>query len=450
MHKALFYLTYNGIYNFTNGIGTQTQLLLRGLERLQERLTRDYGPLAVHVVCPLPDEHTWGYDAPFFQQQQERLAALQGQLHYIPYKRRAETELWDVTTWQHLCAQAAQVIQQQCQAYDESLLICVDQPWLHTPRYLPSATAHGPGRVQTLLVLYSTAFIRNATAPDKHEMRWEGDGLRLASTQPQVAIADVCPSFTTHLHTFYDLSTARFAPYTSSILVDDAELQALEAAQVVQTLQRYAVPLDRDLVVAFGRATPLKGFDALIPALAGVRERCHLVLISVPYPGDPYQQTYDRLLTEHQMQATHVRTFTRDLPRALCQWARTRMVVVPSRQETFSNIPLEVALWARRQGPVVVASRVGGFVDQITDGHNGFLIDVDRPETITHAVQHVLSLPADALATMRQHAYAQVVRQYDFQQNFPRTLAWFWGGERADSLETPGSCSDKPWIAYDG
>ena len=34
MRKALFYLTYNGIYNFTNGIGTQTQLLLRGLERL--------------------------------------------------------------------------------------------------------------------------------------------------------------------------------------------------------------------------------------------------------------------------------------------------------------------------------------------------------------------------------------------------------------------------------
>ena len=30
MPNAIFYLTYNGIYNFTNGIGTQTQLLLRG------------------------------------------------------------------------------------------------------------------------------------------------------------------------------------------------------------------------------------------------------------------------------------------------------------------------------------------------------------------------------------------------------------------------------------
>ena len=65
MPRALFYLTYNGIYNFTNGIGTQTQLLLRGLEHLQPALERQYGSLHVHVVCPLPDDATWGYDPQF-------------------------------------------------------------------------------------------------------------------------------------------------------------------------------------------------------------------------------------------------------------------------------------------------------------------------------------------------------------------------------------------------
>ena len=430
MRKALFYFTYNGIYNFTNGIGTQTQLLLRGLEHLQPRLTRQFGAFDVHVVCPLPDQHTWGYDAAFFQRQQERLAALQGQLHLLPYKSRPEVELWDVATWHHLSAQAARLIQQQRQAYDACLLICVDQPWLHTPRYLPSAPPDTGGPVHTLLVLYSTAFIRNAAAPDKTEMLWERDGLAPACLDPQVAIADVCPSFTTHIRAFYALPTARFAPYTSSILTADAEFRLLDEAQVAQTLQGYDVPLDRDLIVAFGRATPLKGFETLIPALEGVRERCHFVLISVPYPGDPYQQTYDRLLAASRLSATHVRSFTRDLPRALCQWSRTRMVVLPSRQETFSNIPLEVALWARRQGPVVVASAVGGFVDQIVHGHNGFLIDVARPETITRIVQQVLSLAPEALAAMRQQAYARVVQQHDFQQNFPTTLAWFWGESR--------------------
>ena len=112
---------------------------------------------------------------------------------------------------------------------------------------------------------------------------------------------------------------------------------------------------------------------------------------------------------------------------ALCQWPRTHMVVVPSRQETFSNIPLEVALWARRQGPVVVASRVGGFVDQIEAGVTGFFIeDPTSCAAIGQVVRHVLSLSEAQRTSIRRQAYDKVSRLYDFAQNFPATLHWFW------------------------
>jgi glycosyltransferase involved in cell wall biosynthesis len=242
-----------------------------------------------------------------------------------------------------------------------------------------------------------------------------------------VAIADLCPSFTAHLQTLYGLHGATFAPYTSSILVEDAAFTPLAAQDVCTTLQHYGVPCDRDLIVAFGRATPLKGFEALIPALDAVRERCHFVLISVPYINDDYQNTYDRLLTLHRISATHIKAFTRELPQALCQWPRTRMVVVPSTHETFSNIPLEVALWARHQGPLVVASQVGGFVDQITDGVTGFFLDRTSSAAMGHTLQRVLNLSEEQQAVIRRQAYERVVRLYDFQRNFPATLHWFWG-----------------------
>ena len=76
--------------------------------------------------------------------------------------------------------------------------------------------------------------------------------------------------------------------------------------------------------------------------------------------------------SSYRIRATHIRHFTRDLPRALCQWPHTKMVVIPTQQETFSNIWLEVALWARESGPVVVASQVGGLIDQIAPGTTGF------------------------------------------------------------------------------
>jgi glycosyltransferase involved in cell wall biosynthesis len=108
--------------------------------------------------------------------------------------------------------------------------------------------------------------------------------------------------------------------------------------------------------------------------------------------------------------------------------------VVPSTHETFSNIPLEVALWARHQGPLVVASQVGGFVDQIEDGVSGFFLDRASSATIGHTLQRVLNLSEAQRAVIRRQAYERVVQRYDFQRNFPATLHWFWG---ATSLPLP-------------
>ena len=105
------------------------------------------------------------------------------------------------------------------------------------------------------------------------------------------------------------------------------------------------------------------------------------------------------------------------------------MVVVPSRHETFSNIPLEVALWARESGPVAVTSTAGGFVDQIEAGVTGFFIDLSSAQHITQTILQVLDLSPDAHAAIRQRAYQRVIHTCDFARNFPATLRWFWQRE---------------------
>jgi glycosyltransferase involved in cell wall biosynthesis len=437
MRNAIFYLTYNGLYNFTNGIGTQTQLLISGLEALQAALVRHYGSIDVHVVCPAPDANTWGFDHAFFQRQQERLARLSGHVHLIPYKREPSQDLWEIRSWKALCQNVAPLLQSQTAAYSRSLIICVDQPWLHTPYALrvdPSPLL--PRQVDMLLVLYSTAFIRQWETPDVTEIAWELEGLEASQPGSRVALADICPSFTAHLKTHFQLSPGQFAPYTSSILVDDPTFASQDETVVRTTLQAYGIPLDADVVLAFGRAAPIKGFERLIPALAPLRDRVHFVLISVPYVNEDSQQhVYDALLQKHAIRATHIKVFTRDLPRALCQWPRTKIVVVPSRHETFSNIPLEVALWAREKGPVVVASTAGGFVDQIDPGITGFLADILSCQHITQTLREVLDLSPEAQATIRHRAYQRVVQTYDFMQNFPATLRWFWDRGRRASVQ---------------
>jgi glycosyltransferase involved in cell wall biosynthesis len=435
MRNAIFYLTYNGLYNFTNGIGTQSQLLITGLEALQEKLVKTYSSIGLHVICPEPDAQTWGYDHSFYQRQRERVRQLGGQVHLVPYKQRPGQDLWELPSWQALCRNVAPLLRQQTSAYDRSLIICVDQPWLQTPYYLKTDGGEAfQNHNDILLVPYSTAFIRYERTPDAAEVAWEQHGFEASQPGSRVMLADICPSFTDHLRAHFRLPAAQFAPYASSILVNDSSFTLENEAVLRNTLRAYGVPVDADLVLAFGRAAAIKGFEKLIPALAPLRERIHFVLISVPYVGDDsQQQRYDQLLRQNGLRATHIKSFTRDLPRALCQWSRTKIVAVPSRYETFSNIPVEVALWARENGPVVVASAAGGFLDQIETGTTGFLTDTSSRQRLTQTLRLVLDLSPEAHAAIRQRAYQRVVKLCDFAQNFPATLRWFW--DRMD--ETP-------------
>jgi glycosyltransferase involved in cell wall biosynthesis len=435
MRNAIFYLTYNGLYNFTNGIGTQTQLLIAGLEALRERLAKTYGSIDLHVICPEPDANTWNYDHGFYQRQRDRIRRLGGQVHLIPYKQHADQDLWELSSWKSLCQNVAPLLREQTSAYERSLIICVDQPWLQTPYYLKTDGGLAlQNQSDTLLVPYSTAFIRYEGTPDTAEIAWEQHGLEASQPGSRVALADICPSFTEHLNAHFRLPAPQFAPYTSSILAADPTFVLDDEAALQNTIQEYGVPIDADILLAFGRAAVIKGFEKLIPALAPLRDRIHFVLISVPYIGnDSHQQLYDQLLRQNGLRATHIKTFTRDLPRALCQWSRTKIVAVPSRYETFSNIPVEVALWAREKGPIVVASAAGGFIDQIETGITGFLTDTSSRQHLVQTLRLALDLSPEAHAAIRQRAYQRVVKLYDFNQNFPATLRWFW--ERRDEKE---------------
>ena len=118
------------------------------------------------------------------------------------------------------------------------LIICVDQPWLQTPHALGMDPGRAfPYHVDVLLVLYSTAFIRNWETPDATEIAWEQEGLQTSQPSACVALADICPSFTDHLKTHFQLSAEKFAPYTSSILPDDPTFSLLDEAVVRTTLQ---------------------------------------------------------------------------------------------------------------------------------------------------------------------------------------------------------------------
>jgi glycosyltransferase involved in cell wall biosynthesis len=79
---------------------------------------------------------------------------------------------------------------------------------------------------------------------------------------------------------------------------------------------------------------------------------------------------------------------------------------------------MEVAIWAKNQGPVVLASNIGGFMEQINNRKNGFIFNIKNNKDLIKKIKFILRLPDKQLKKIRLNAYNKVIKERDFLKNF--------------------------------
>lgn len=421
MKRAIFYATYNGIFNNTNGVGTQTKTFLSGIDLFYERLQEEFGPFDLHLISQSYTKTWWGYKKTDLDYAQSITAKYHGTVHFCDFNV-SEDNFWTPEGWKNVSRSAANLLLDQAKLYDDILLIANDVPFLHTPLMIKQSLSLEASKIHALIALYGSAYIH--TKPlDKRRVEWEETGLTAVDKYPDIKIGKFSRFMYDHFIHDYNRKPADFVPYHSSLLLQHPDFQPLSSAAIEEELKKFAIPLDKPLILAFGRADWIKGFDILLNNLGSLKDQIHLVLNVVPYTDDdPIIQEYRQLIAHYKLQSTLLTKYSRTLPKALCQWPMTKIVVCPSRGEPLSNIPFEVSLWAHQQGPVLLCANLDGYREQIVAGTNGFLFEPDEEHNLENKIQAILKLDEATLKVIRNNAYEKVARERDFYANIYETM----------------------------
>ena len=153
-----------------------------------------------------------------------------------------------------------------------------------------------------------------------------------------------------------------------------------------------------------GRLDRMKGVDVLIHAFALLKARGAAARLRII--GEGPEQENLKALASSLCLADEVFFYgvRHDIPHLLNEAA---LFVLPSLSEGLSNAVLE----AMACGLPVVATRVGGIPDIITDGVNGLLVPPGQPEQLAEALWHVLNDRALA-EKLGANARRTVIEQY--------------------------------------
>jgi glycosyltransferase involved in cell wall biosynthesis len=159
------------------------------------------------------------------------------------------------------------------------------------------------------------------------------------------------------------------------------------------TRRRHGIGPGEIIFLSVGRLEFNKGFDLMPAALAAAKSRGSTLAATgwrwVIVGGGPYRADVERQVAAHGLE-THV-TFTgRISERDLHAWYEAADVFVhPTRYEGSSLVTLE----AMAHRLPVIATVAGGLPDKVHPGVNGWLVEPNDPEALSHAIAEAAANP---------------------------------------------------------
>ncbi|MFH1772404.1 MAG: glycosyltransferase [Candidatus Omnitrophota bacterium] len=179
------------------------------------------------------------------------------------------------------------------------------------------------------------------------------------------------------------------------------------------TFTEYSLRKDCRNIVTVGRISPTKGYEYLIEAFSKtIRNHPNLVLNIVgvnPKTQSIYLNHLKSLVSRYSLNYNvNFLGLEGDINSIL---HNSRILVAPSViDESFGRVIVE----GFACGVPVIASRVGGFSEIISDSQDGILVEPRNPNQIYEAIEKILKNP-DYANELTKRAYAKVCQKYSFE-----------------------------------
>lgn len=150
----------------------------------------------------------------------------------------------------------------------------------------------------------------------------------------------------------YGVPDDKLVPFVNGVYEKSARF-SISNEDVEQKIKQYKIPLDKKLILAWGRCVPQKGYDVLIPAYGRFlqdQQGYHLILL-MPTETTP-QEYLDKIKKQiadlPTESVTTVYEFDNALPYCVLKNENLKMIVFPSRFEGAPITSLEALLLARK------------------------------------------------------------------------------------------------------
>ncbi len=408
------------------GVGVISKTFIDCFEEVRRVFKDIKVDLSLHLITQALTDDALGYDENILKSSIKITRKSGGDVHFILNGSNGIEQFGNVDNWNVVSCNAGSKALEISQKYDEAIVIAVDTPFMYTPYYIDiQKKAYLNSNITSVLTLHSDVLSHHPEDPDIKRLAWESSAIKYACLKDSIKIAKTSKFLADHLSKHYMISSDKLLNLQSGINPKSPRYKSWKRRDILKKLDSYKIPLDKDLIFSVGRAVSYKGFDILIKAYAELKTKnSHLVFIASPYKTAPSNvEELKVLIEELGIECTPIFNLDLDLPQAICQWENTKIVAQLSRHEPFGLVPEEVRLWSGDKGPVILTSYCEGYIEQISDGVDGFTVDISEVNSVSKKIDDILSTESSKLKKIKQAGLKRALRDYDYKGSMINLIA---------------------------
>ncbi len=433
---AVVYASWDGPLGSITGLGKLSQHFIESFPAAAKKYKQEGVNLSLHVIAINADNETIttsspGYSESIHKNTEAICRSLGGQLHLVDEPSDNQSPQAFYGRWSAISNNVSDILLGFSNQYDEVIVYIVGLPVLGKVPYYFNQSTKTKDNIKLVVVPHTDFFCYfNPTYPFEN-LEWETASFQLVNMYPNTYVAATSKYQIGLLKEHYVLPKKKIIPLQSGVFGGDDRFELITRTKIIKMLKANNIPTDVDIIFSVARARPQKGFSDLLKTFSELvkihNKPVYLVFIASTALAFAKSSTIEQLkkiITDLGLKdyCTPIYRHDFDLPSYLFQWENTKIVAQLALQESFGLVPEEARISPNESGPIVVASNLGGFKEQITNGKDGFLVDPRAHKQTARTMSKILNMPEAQLEKIRKDGLARAKRDYDYTKNVTESL----------------------------
>lgn len=222
-----------------------------------------------------------------------------------------------------------------------------------------------------------------------------------------------------HIINVYGLAEEKIRLIPRGVDVEKFSSEKVTSGRMINIAKEYNLPEDKSIILLIGRLTNWKGQKLLVEAAAKMKNRhFHCLLLGDDQGRVKYTQALKQAIKDNNLSANF--SFIKhssDVP-AIMQLASI-VLSASTEPEAFGRIAIE----GQAMGKIVIASNIGGSLENIIDGKSGKLFENNNPQSLADTLDWALDLPEDEVKKISDAAIKNVQDNFTTKQMCDKTIA---------------------------